>query len=40
MDHVEALKVLAATTFLHDCDPEIQRQAMDKTARQSLTVLE
>jgi len=29
-----------ADTFLQDCDPEIQRQAMDKTARQSLTVLE
>jgi pimeloyl-ACP methyl ester carboxylesterase len=27
-------------TFLPDCDPEIQRQAMDKTARQSLAVLE
>jgi pimeloyl-ACP methyl ester carboxylesterase len=27
-------------TFLHDCDPEIQRQAVDKTARQSLAVLE
>jgi pimeloyl-ACP methyl ester carboxylesterase len=26
-------------TFLQDCDPEIQRQAMDKTARQSLVVL-
>lgn len=26
-------------TFLQDCDPEIQRQAMDKTARQSLAVL-
>ena len=29
-----------ADTFLQDCDPEIQRQAMDKTARQSLAVLE
>ncbi len=29
-----------AETFLQDCDPEIQRQAMDKTARQSLQVLE
>jgi pimeloyl-ACP methyl ester carboxylesterase len=29
-----------AATFLQDCDPEIQRQAMDKTARQSLAVLE
>ncbi|MER0484283.1 alpha/beta hydrolase [Streptomyces sp. Edi2] len=29
-----------AETFLQDCGPEIQRQAMDKTARQSLTVLE
>src|SRR5436309_16022009 len=29
-----------AETFLQDCDPEIQRQAMDKTARQSLAVLE
>ena len=28
-----------AETFLQDCDPEIQRQAMDKTARQSLAVL-
>jgi len=26
-------------TFLHDCEPEIQKQAMDKTARQSLSVL-
>ena len=29
-----------AETFLQDCDPEIQRQAMDRTARQSLSVLE
>jgi pimeloyl-ACP methyl ester carboxylesterase len=29
-----------AETFLHDCDPEIQQQAADKTARQSLAVLE
>jgi pimeloyl-ACP methyl ester carboxylesterase len=29
-----------AETFLQDCDPEIQRQATDKTARQSLVVLE
>jgi pimeloyl-ACP methyl ester carboxylesterase len=29
-----------AETFLQDCDPEIQRQAFDKTARQSLAVLE
>jgi pimeloyl-ACP methyl ester carboxylesterase len=29
-----------AATFLQDCDPEIQRQAVDKTARQSLAVLE
>ena len=29
-----------AETFLQDCDPEIQRQAMDHTARQSLHVLE
>jgi pimeloyl-ACP methyl ester carboxylesterase len=29
-----------AETFLQDCGPEIQRQAMDKTARQSLAVLE
>jgi pimeloyl-ACP methyl ester carboxylesterase len=29
-----------AETFLQDCDLEIQRQAMDKTARQSLAVLE
>jgi pimeloyl-ACP methyl ester carboxylesterase len=27
-----------AETFLQDCDPEIQRQALDKTARQSLGV--
>jgi len=29
-----------AGTFLQDCDPEIQRQAVDRTARQSLAVLE
>jgi pimeloyl-ACP methyl ester carboxylesterase len=29
-----------AETFLQDCDAEIQRQATDKTARQSLAVLE
>jgi pimeloyl-ACP methyl ester carboxylesterase len=29
-----------AETFLQDCSPEIQRQAADKTARQSLVVLE
>ncbi|HXF00132.1 MAG TPA: alpha/beta hydrolase [Solirubrobacterales bacterium] len=29
-----------AETFLQDCDSEIQRQAADKTARQSLAVLE
>jgi pimeloyl-ACP methyl ester carboxylesterase len=29
-----------AVTFLQDCDPELQRQATDKTARQSLAVLE
>ena len=29
-----------AETFLQDCDPDIQRQATDKTARQSLAVLE
>ena len=29
-----------AETFLQDCAPEIQRQAMDKTAQQSLAVLE
>ena len=29
-----------AETFLQDCDPDIQRQAMDKTARQSLAVLD
>jgi pimeloyl-ACP methyl ester carboxylesterase len=29
-----------AETFLQDCDGEIQRQAIDKTARQSLAVLE
>jgi pimeloyl-ACP methyl ester carboxylesterase len=29
-----------AETFLQDCDLEIQREARDKTARQSLSVLE
>jgi pimeloyl-ACP methyl ester carboxylesterase len=29
-----------AETFLQDCDPKIQREATDKTARQSLAVLE
>ena len=29
-----------AETFLQDCEPEIQREATDKTARQSLHVLE
>ena len=29
-----------AETFLQDCGPEIQRQAADKTARQSLAVLD
>ena len=29
-----------AETFLQDCDPAIQREAMDKTAGQSLAVLE
>ena len=29
-----------ADTFLQDCDPAIQRRARDKTARQSLSVLE
>jgi len=29
-----------ADTFLQDCDPQIQRQALDRTARQSLSVLE
>jgi pimeloyl-ACP methyl ester carboxylesterase len=29
-----------AGTFLQDCDPAIQRAALDKTARQSLSVLE
>ena len=29
-----------AETFLQDCDAEIQQQAMDRTARQSLAVLE
>jgi pimeloyl-ACP methyl ester carboxylesterase len=29
-----------AETFLQDCDAEIQREATDKTARQSLAVLE
>jgi pimeloyl-ACP methyl ester carboxylesterase len=28
-----------AETFLQDCDPQIQRQAMDKTTRQNLAVL-
>lgn len=27
-------------TFLHDCDPEIQQRAKDKTAQQSLAVLD
>ncbi len=27
-------------TFLQDCDPEIQQQAADRTARQSLAILE
>lgn len=29
-----------AGTFLQDCTPEIQREAVDKTARQSLAVLQ
>ena len=29
-----------AGTFLQDCDPAIQRQALDRTARQSLAVLQ
>jgi pimeloyl-ACP methyl ester carboxylesterase len=29
-----------AETFLQDCDPRIQREALDKTAQQSLAVLE
>jgi pimeloyl-ACP methyl ester carboxylesterase len=29
-----------ADTFLQDCDPEIQREAMGRTARQSLQVIE
>jgi pimeloyl-ACP methyl ester carboxylesterase len=29
-----------AETFLQDCGPEIQRQATDKTARQSLAVIQ
>jgi pimeloyl-ACP methyl ester carboxylesterase len=29
-----------AETFLQDCDPEIQRQALGKTVRQSLAVLQ
>jgi pimeloyl-ACP methyl ester carboxylesterase len=29
-----------AETFLQDCDPQIQREAANKTARQSLSVLE
>jgi len=28
-----------AETFLQDCDPQIQREALDRTARQSLSVL-
>lgn len=28
-----------AETFLQDCDPQIQRQAMEKTAQQSLRVI-
>jgi pimeloyl-ACP methyl ester carboxylesterase len=28
-----------AETFLQDCDPEVQQGALDKTARQSLSVL-
>jgi pimeloyl-ACP methyl ester carboxylesterase len=28
-----------AETFLQDCDPEIQREAVSRTARQSLTVI-
>jgi pimeloyl-ACP methyl ester carboxylesterase len=28
-----------AETFLQDCDPEIQRQAMERTARQSVAVI-
>lgn len=27
-------------TFLHDCDPQVQREATGKTARQSLAVLQ
>jgi pimeloyl-ACP methyl ester carboxylesterase len=29
-----------AETYLQDCDPEIQREAMDKTAHQSLHVIQ
>ena len=29
-----------AETFLQDCEPEIQQQAMDRTARQSLAVIQ
>lgn len=29
-----------AETFLHDCSPDVQRQAIARTARQSLSVLE
>jgi len=29
-----------AETFLQDCDPEIQREAVDRTARQSVHVVE
>jgi pimeloyl-ACP methyl ester carboxylesterase len=28
-----------AETFLQDCDPEVQRRAVEKTARQSLAIL-
>jgi pimeloyl-ACP methyl ester carboxylesterase len=31
---------VVAETFLQDCGPEIQRQALDRTARQSLAVLD
>ena len=35
----EAVREALAETFLQDCDPEIKRAAVDRTARQSLAVL-
>ena len=37
---VQVAPCLQPGVFLQDCDPEIQREATDKTARQSLAVLE